>query len=117
MRPLEQVVREERPTAQDEIYRFAYWASRNPEAIRAMRHKALSLARRKGYVSANYLLQWLRNETTLKIDGVDSDFKIPNSYATIFSRYLVAHDSKLKDCMNTASSKYDGCEFPPIDWS
>ena len=121
-KPIEQVYAEEKDTrtAQDEVNAFAEWANLNTPGIRAMYKKALSLASRGRHISTNYLLEWLRYDSNVAIQGVSNpgDFKAPNHFATIFARYLTEENPGLEECMRLSGSRYDNprIKFPPIDW-
>lgn len=117
--PVEKVIKAERDsmTPQQKVYQFAYWAQLNREAISAMYRRAVDHAARVHYVSADYLFHWLRMDSRLHIEGFEDDFKAPDTFSTIFARYLAKHDPRVAECMKFGTSQYDNCYFPPIDWS
>lgn len=119
---IEQFIAEEKDmqTAQADVNAFAEWANLNPQGIRYMYKKALSLASRGRRISTNFLLDSLRYDSNIRIEGVSNpgDFKAPNHFATIFARYLTEENPGLEECMHLTGSKYDNprIKFPPIDW-
>ena len=103
-------------TPQDWVDRFVVWSRDNPEAIKQMHSRALFHAQERGYVSANYLLEWLRYDSGISIktsSGSTKDFKAPNTFATIFARYI-AEDPRIRPAIRLNQSDYDECDFPPI---
>ena len=104
--------------AQEKVDQFVSWAVDNPDAILAMYTRAKQYATERGYVSANYLLEWLRYDSKVKIhtpDGYVYDYKAPNTFATIFGRYL-AKDPAIRPCIQLNRSEYDLCYLPPIPY-
>lgn len=99
-----------------EAYKFTQWAKRNPDAMRALHGKARELARKKGYVSANYLLNWLRNDTLIRIDGLEShEFKTPNHFAPLLGRYL-RQDPAIAPFIVCHQSKFDEVLLPKLEY-
>lgn len=112
------IVGTKKATPQEWVSRFCVWACDNPEAIKAMYERAITFAMDRGYVSVNYLLEWLRYDSHIRIrslEGYENDFKAPNTFATIFARYLV-QDIRIKPCIRLNLSEYDTCYFPQIPW-
>ena len=73
--PVEAVMAEEAAldTPQARLEGFAEWARRNPEAWEALWAKAREMAWRHQYVSTNYLINWLRFDTYIRISGGEID--------------------------------------------
>lgn len=114
--PVEAVMAEEAAldTPQARLEGFAEWARRNPEAWSALWAKAREMAWRHQYVSTNYLINWLRFDTYIRISGTDGRaFKAPNTYAAILGRYF-KEDPSLAPYVRCNSSMYDGLELPEI---
>lgn len=75
------------------------WIKNNPSAYRYMKYQAIRLAGRKKYVSANYLVNMVRNELSVQV---------PNSCAPAFSRILEEEVPTLKGKFRKHASQVDG---------
>ena len=74
------------------------WIADNPGPWGYIVDNAHRLSR-KGYVSANYLVNMVRNELHVKVK---------NGYAPIFARIMEADHPHLKDAFNKHRSQSDG---------
>lgn len=74
------------------------WIEANPNAYNFMVRNARRL-NRKGYVSANYLVNMVRNELHVKVK---------NGYAAAFARIIEQENPELKGAFRMHGSRADG---------
>lgn len=85
----------------EEDYREAVaWKKRNPDDYSFMVANAIRLYGKHGYVSANYLVNMVRNEL---LTGVK------NGLAPAFARIIESDVPHLKGCFRKHSANVDGC--------
>lgn len=113
--PLEAVVSKEVETPELMVDGFITWVRANPSAWKAVYRKALDLAYRRKYVSANYLVGWLRNDWDGKLVQIDDkNVSFPNEYSPILARYLAKASKDIEEVIEIKKSKFDGVELPPL---
>ena len=76
------------------------WKKRFPEGYAFMVENALRLYRKHGYVSANYLVNMVRNEMLLGIK---------NGLAPAFARIIESDVPELSGCFDKHAANVDGC--------
>lgn len=76
------------------------WKKQFPEGYDFMVSNALRLYRKNGYVSANYLVNMVRNELLLGIK---------NGLAPAFARIIESDVPELAGCFNKHAASVDGC--------
>lgn len=103
--------------AQGDIYQFTAFINRNPQVMDALIIKARELSFRRGHVSCNYLIEWLRYDADIMLelprDQMNRRWRIPNIWATILARYLVREEPSLKAFVELNESTFDD---PRLFW-
>lgn len=75
------------------------WAGENPDAWRQMKYQAARLARMNGYVSANYLVNYMRTEYRVSVK---------NAFAPAFARIIGEECPEIADAFRKHASMTDG---------
>lgn len=116
---VQQVAAHERKkkTPQEVLEDFESWLRDNSYAMQAMYQHALTLAFRGKRVSAKYLVEWLRYEADIPIQGLpDFEYKVSNDFTPLISRYLIKRCDWLKDYVVLKPSDFDRMELPELEW-
>ena len=114
--PLEAVMRAEGDRGpQGRIDDFCEWARGNRGAVEAIWDEARECVALSGYVSANYLTNWVRQKQRWIRPQGNSPYKVPNDFSPILGRYL-QEDPEIGGYVKCKKSQYDdeGLEFPEI---
>lgn len=112
---LRSVMRQERLSyplsVQDSERLFGVWRDANPSAMRALEGHARYLGVKGMVVSAKYLVEWLRYETTIKPvpvpfydhQGRRHEFRFNNNHTALLGRHLKAKYPELRVTMRQSA--------------
>lgn len=99
--------------ARTEVAHFRRWCRANVDALLWIRARAMAYEARGREFSVRHIFECLRWDSGIALEG-DKHASVPNVFAPIIARCLVANRPGMRDLVRINPSVYDWVELPDV---